>query len=392
MAVASGLARFHQPFIRARQGRGPERSPAHEGIRRWGRHLRNGPVPRVDPGGIPSGARRAMTENGLCYLRSDALMRFCYSRVPAPRRHRVAVRLPGDNRSLTREVTIMLRALLATTLILLAAMPPVAIAQEAKLPATLAWTAYDVGSSGYNQAVAIGAAFKNKYGANLRILPGKNDISRLLPLKEDKVQISLNGIGSLFANEGVFEFGTRSWGPQGVRMLAVSAADSLTTLVTAKDANIVTPADLKGKRVFWVVGAPALNQNLTAVLAFAGLEWKDVQKVEFGGFAQAMQGIIQNQVDAGFAQTTTGHLYQLASSPRGIHYPAFPHKDKAGWERLRKVAPYFMPAFGTEGAGMSKDKRVEGVNYPYPAMIAYERVSEDLVYNTTKAMFEDRKS
>ncbi|MBF8287395.1 MAG: TAXI family TRAP transporter solute-binding subunit [Candidatus Rokubacteria bacterium] len=285
-------------------------------------------------------------------------------------------------------MNMIVRVLVAAALIALPGIVCEARAQEVKLPATLAWTAYDVGSSGYNQAVAIGAALKNKYGVSLRVLPGKNDISRLLPLREDKVQLSLNGIGSLFANEGVLEFGVRSWGPQKVRMLAVSAADSLTTLVTAKDANIVTPADLKGKRVFWVVGAPSLNQNLTACLAFAGLEWKDVQKVEFGGFAQAMQGIIQGQVDAGFAQTTTGHLYQLASSPRGIHYPTFPHKDTAAWNRLLKAAPYFVRGIGTEGANMSKDKPVEGLNYPYPALIAYDRVQADLVYNTTKAMFD----
>src|SRR6266545_3179449 len=43
MRVAPGLARFHQPSIRARPGRGRERSPAQEGIRGWGRHLRGGP-------------------------------------------------------------------------------------------------------------------------------------------------------------------------------------------------------------------------------------------------------------------------------------------------------------------------------------------------------------
>ncbi|MEB2320851.1 MAG: C4-dicarboxylate ABC transporter, partial [Pseudomonadota bacterium] len=51
-----------------------------------------------------------------------------------------------------------------------------ALAADPKLPDTLAWSAYDVGSGGYNQAVAIGAALKNKYGTNLRIIPGKNDV------------------------------------------------------------------------------------------------------------------------------------------------------------------------------------------------------------------------
>ena len=42
------------------------------------------------------------------------------------------------------------------------------------LPGTVTWTAYDTGSSGYNQAVAIGAAMQEAAGTNLRILPGKN--------------------------------------------------------------------------------------------------------------------------------------------------------------------------------------------------------------------------
>ena len=49
-------------------------------------------------------------------------------------------------------------------------------AAQAKLPATLAWSAYDVGSGGYNQSVAIGNALKQKYNVSLRVLPGKNDV------------------------------------------------------------------------------------------------------------------------------------------------------------------------------------------------------------------------
>ena len=41
------------------------------------------------------------------------------------------------------------------------------------LPKQLAWTAYGVGSAGYNQSVAVGAALKNKMGIALRVLPGK---------------------------------------------------------------------------------------------------------------------------------------------------------------------------------------------------------------------------
>lgn len=71
----------------------------------------------------------------------------------------------------------------------------VASAQTTKLPETLTWTAYDVGSGGYNQAVAIGNALKNKLQVNLRVLPGKNDVSRNIPLRDGKVPFSANGVG-----------------------------------------------------------------------------------------------------------------------------------------------------------------------------------------------------
>lgn len=262
-------------------------------------------------------------------------------------------------------------------------------AAQPKLPETLAWTAYDVGSGGYNQSVAIGNALKQKMGVNLRVLPGKNDVSRTLPLKEGKVHFSANGVGGTYlAQEGVFEFGARDWGPQPVRALLLNNSDALLTIVTAKDAGIKTIADIKGKRVAWVVGAPSLNQNITALLAFANLTWNDVTKVEFGGFGAAMNGVINNQVDAAFASSISGNAYQIAASPRGLQYPTFSHADKAGWARVKKVAPFFVPFMGTEGAEMAKDKPVEAATYPYPVLMTYATQNGDLVYAMTKAMVE----
>ena len=56
---------------------------------------------------------------------------------------------------------------------LLAAGPVAAQSTTAELPKQLSWTAYDTGSAGYNQAVAIGAALQDTVGVNLRVLPGK---------------------------------------------------------------------------------------------------------------------------------------------------------------------------------------------------------------------------
>ena len=112
------------------------------------------------------------------------------------------------------------------------------------------------------------------------MLPGKNDISRNIPLRDGKVPFSANGVGgSYLAQEGVYDFGARDWGPQAVRALLLNNSDALLTIVAAKDANIVTAADLKGKRVAWVVGTPSLNQNITALL---DLRQSDVERRDQG--------------------------------------------------------------------------------------------------------------
>ena len=91
--------------------------------------------------------------------------------------------------------------------------PSLHAAQDVKLPPTLTLTAYDTGSSGFNIAVAIGKAFKDKHGTDVRVLPAGNDVARLAPLKGGRAQASAMGIGVYFAQEGVFEFGGEGLGP-----------------------------------------------------------------------------------------------------------------------------------------------------------------------------------
>ncbi len=264
-----------------------------------------------------------------------------------------------------------------------------ASASEIELPKQLTWTAYGTGSAGYNQSVAIGSALKNELGIDLRVLPGKNDVSRTEPLRQGKVQFSATGVGASFmAQEGVFEFGKQKWGPQRVRMLMANNGSINLAVAVAADTGVKEYADLKGKRVAWVKGSPALNVNTTAYLAFAGLTWDDVERVEFGGFGDSWKGMVNGQVDAAFASTNSGKAIELEASPRGIVWPKLAHSDKDGWQRLHKVAPFFQPNMATVGAGITKEAPYEGGAYPYPILIAYEEQDEALVYNMTKAMYD----
>ena len=131
---------------------------------------------------------------------------------------------------------------------------------DVTLPSTVSWTAYDTGSGGYNQAVAIGSAMKNVLGIDLRVLPGRNDVARQVPLRQRKVDFSATGIGaSYFSQEGVFEFGTPDWGPQEVRVLLASNDDGNLGIGVAADTGVDTVEGLRGLRVAYVVGAPGLR-------------------------------------------------------------------------------------------------------------------------------------
>ena len=217
----------------------------------------------------------------------------------------------------------------------------IAFAQDAKLPTALTVTAYDTGSSGFNMVVAIGKMMKQKHGSDLRVLPAGNDIARLSPLKSDRAQISAMGVGSYFAAEGVFEFASEAWGPQPLQIMLSSTSCNGLSLGVAKDAGVKEIKDLKGKRVGFVVGSPALNQNALAIIAYGNLTKKDVNIVEFSSYGAMWKGILNNEIDAAFATTVSGQAREADASPRGLVWPPAPAADTAAWERVKKVGPYF---------------------------------------------------
>jgi TRAP transporter TAXI family solute receptor len=275
--------------------------------------------------------------------------------------------------------------LAALPLSLLAA--TVAQASEVELPRTMAWTAYGTNSSGYAQAVAIGNMLQNHYGTSVRILPGDNDVSRMTPLKQGRVDLCACGIASYYGAEGVMMFANRDWGPQPIRVITTSTASFGLSLAVAGDLGVETPADLAGKRIAYIRGDDALNKGTEAYLAFGGLTWDDVERVDFPGYARSFDGIIAGNVDASFTTTVTPPAQQLASSPRGISWPVLDPDDAEGWERMMAVAPYFRPHEVTAGAGnVSADNPVPSASYPYPIVVANQDLDDNVAYGLIKAL------
>jgi TRAP transporter TAXI family solute receptor len=268
----------------------------------------------------------------------------------------------------------------------LAASVTITAAQDVKLPPTMTFTAYDTGTAGFNIAVAVGKMMKDKYNTDVRVLPAGNDVARLAPLRAGRAVSSAMGSGTYFAQEGVFEFGAREWGPQPLQLVLSSVDCNAGSLGVARDTGITQIKQLRGKRVGFVVGSPALNQNALAILAFGDLKQSDVKVVEFSSYGAMWKGLVNNDTDAAFATTITGPAKEAETSPRGIIWPPLPHNDKAGWDRVQKVGSFFFPHVATCGAGISPEKPIELGNYPYPIFVVYGSQPADQIYAMTKAM------
>jgi TRAP transporter TAXI family solute receptor len=173
-----------------------------------------------------------------------------------------------------------------------------------------------------------------------------------------------------------------------VRVLMMSNGLSNQSVAVAGDSGITQWSQLKGKRIPWVRGAPALNISMEAIMACGGIGWDDVIRVEYPGYDAMWNGIVDGQIDAAYATTVSGPTRKLEASPRGIFWPPVPHDDAACWQRVLAKAPYFSKHIATRGTGISVATPHEGATYPYPILISLADQDEELAFNLVQAIHE----
>ena len=255
-----------------------------------------------------------------------------------------------------------------------------------ELPRTMAWSAYPTGTGGYSQAVALGNILQRTYGVNLRVIPGRNDVSRLATLRAGRVHFSAGGSEAVYAQEGVLNFASKIWGPQPVRALLSNFSDSCSfTFATAADANIFGVADLKGKRVTFVQGAPSLNNATAALLSYANLTWDDVTRIEVGGYNASIDAILNNRADAAGGACNSPPFLRVDASPRGLRFPALPHDDAEAIARVRQRLPWYVPHIAFEGPTLPAEG-LEVFTSAYPLLVGLDTSDEAMVFSTVKIM------
>ena len=256
-------------------------------------------------------------------------------------------------------------------------------------PKTVAWSAYQTGTGGYSQAVAIGNILQRKYQTNLRVIPGRNDVLRLATLRAGRVHFSAGGSEAIYAQEGILNFSSKIWGPQPIRVLMSNYSDSCSyTLVTATDANIRSVSDIKGKRVTFVQGAPSLNNAMAALLSYANLTWDDVTRVEVGGYNASADAVVNNRADVVGGACNSPPFLRIEASPRGLTFPELPHGDAEAVARVRARLPWYVPHIALEGPTISSEG-IEVFSSAYPLLVGLDSSDEILVYSTVKVMHQN---
>src|SRR5580704_15306099 len=258
----------------------------------------------------------------------------------------------------------------------------VAAAALALAPATRAQQFVNVltgGTSGvyYPLGVAIGKIFgDNIPDVKTQVQATKASVENLILLQQGRGEIAFSLGDSLKAAwEGDEEAGFKSKLDK-LRTIGAIYPNYIQIVATA-DSGIKTLADLKGKSLS--VGAPksGTELNTRAILAAAGLSYKDMGKVEYLPFAESVDLMKNRQLNATLQSAALGvaSLKDLSTSS-DITVVSVPKAV------VDKIGPPFVAAMipASTYAGQDKDVPTAAVvNY----LVTSSAVSDDLAYQMT---------
>jgi TRAP transporter TAXI family solute receptor len=240
------------------------------------------------------------------------------------------------------------------------------------------------GTSGvyYPLGVAIGKIYSDKIpNVKTQVQATKASVENLILLQQGRGEIAFTLGDSLKAAwEGDEEAGFKSKLDK-LRTIGAIYPNYIQIVATA-DSGIKTLADLKGKSLS--VGAPKSGTELNsrAILAAAGLSYKDMGKVEYLPFAESVDLMKNRQLNATLQSAGLGvaSLKDLSTSTE-INVVAVPK------EVVDKIGPPFKSVVIPANTYNGQDKDVPTaavVNY----LVTSSAVSDDLAYQMTKLIYE----
>lgn len=240
------------------------------------------------------------------------------------------------------------------------------------------------GTSGvyYPMGVALSKIYGEKIaGTRPTVQATKASVENLQLLQQGKGEIAFTLGDSLDAAwKGDEEAGFKS--PLKKLRGVTAIYPNYVQIVASKDSGIKTLADLKGKRLS--VGAPksGTELNARAILAAAGMSYKDLGKVEYLPFAESVELMKNRQLDATLQSAGLGvaSLRDLATAVEitVVEVPAAV-VDKAGPPFVKVSIPA-----NTYTGQTAAVPAAAVVNY----LVTHDGMKEETVYQMTKAIYE----
>ena len=288
-----------------------------------------------------------------------------------------------------KKITLLTKVItLATVLVFLLSFG--SFAASFKPPKNISVITYELGSSGYMSYGFIGEYMIKTYGTKIRAIPAGNDTARMIALRSKVVQFAGQGLDAHYAMDGITpRYSSSDWGPRPGLRIAWLAKHPGQCFVVRGNSDIKEIKDLKGKKLAYIPGS-ALNDLAEGHLAYAGLSWKDVKKVNVPGYVPSVKAIIDGTVDTAVVMVTSGVVRELAASPYGLRF--LPETDEKGIARIRAKVSDLVPTKATVGATLSEKHPAYCMTYPYPATVCYDTLDDNIAYFMTKCINEGYKS
>jgi hypothetical protein len=241
------------------------------------------------------------------------------------------------------------------------------------------------GTSGvyYPLGVAIGKLYGDKIpNVKTQVQATKASVENLVLLQRGSGEIAFTLGDSLKAAwDGDEEAGFKSKLDK-LRVIGAIYPNYIQIVATA-ESGIKTLADLKGKSLS--VGAPKSGTELNsrAILKAAGMEYKDIGKVEYLPFAESVDLMKNRQLTATLQSAGLGvaSLKDLSNATE-ISVVSVPK------ETVEKIGPPFVATIIPANTYKGQDKDVPTaavVNY----LVTNSSVSDDLAYQMTKLIFDN---
>jgi TRAP transporter TAXI family solute receptor len=263
-----------------------------------------------------------------------------------------------------------------------------ALASEWKWPRSLTILTMQIGSTSHTTAAAWTPVMDHMTGMKVRVIPQSSSMisARMLKDGTHNMWITTN---IEFSNclEGKTNFATREGGPFQLRTAWLAQMAYFGVLVRG-DSYIKNIYDIKrGTRVANFTVVPGFKQTLTAILAWANVDPKDVVWVPYGSFPATIRSIADGNADLTYGPSTAPVVFEVASKPNGVRFIAIdPKKDPEGAKRYLAVAP--TTSFGVIKAGVKAAIGVPGRATPY-FMGTRADADPDLIYHFAKWLDEN---